>query len=109
MARPRVAKIHTEAHRAEALGAKLLRVNDDDEDYFIVMQDPEGNEFCLTRSPALVPALARLRGISTESTMLEPFSVGRWRTLLREEFGPLLSPRLRSTVSTERRGSVPWA
>jgi hypothetical protein len=41
-------KIHTEAHRAEALGANLLHVNDDDEDYFIVMQDPEGNEFCLT-------------------------------------------------------------
>jgi hypothetical protein len=41
-------RIHTEAHRAQALGARQLRINDDDEDYFIVMQDPEGNEFCLT-------------------------------------------------------------
>jgi Glyoxalase-like domain len=41
-------KIQTEARRAETLGAKLLRINDDDEDYFVVMRDPEGNEFCLT-------------------------------------------------------------
>jgi Glyoxalase-like domain len=29
------------------LGAAVLRRNQDPEDWFIVMQDPEGNEFCL--------------------------------------------------------------
>lgn len=32
---------------AEALGAKLLRVKYDDEDYVIIMRDPGGNEFHL--------------------------------------------------------------
>ena len=41
-------KMHAEARRAAELGAVLVRVNEDDEDYFIVMRDPEGNEFCVT-------------------------------------------------------------
>jgi Glyoxalase-like domain len=31
----------------EALGATVLRRNEDPNDYFITMADPEGNEFCL--------------------------------------------------------------
>jgi hypothetical protein len=30
-----------------ALGARVLRHNEDPDDYFIVLADPEGNEFCL--------------------------------------------------------------
>ncbi len=37
-----------EAERLERLGAKVLRTVDEGFDYFIVLQDPEGNEFCLT-------------------------------------------------------------
>jgi Glyoxalase-like domain len=29
------------------LGATVLRRNQDPDDWFVVMQDPEGNEFCL--------------------------------------------------------------
>jgi hypothetical protein len=29
------------------LGATVLRRNEDPEDWYIVLQDPEGNEFCL--------------------------------------------------------------
>lgn len=35
--------------RAEALGATRLRLHDHDEDWFCVMADPAGNEFCLCR------------------------------------------------------------
>jgi hypothetical protein len=42
------AKVQAEAARAEELGAIIVRTNDDDKDYFVVLVDPEGNEFCLT-------------------------------------------------------------
>ena len=38
-----------EAARIEALGAKRLWVSDKPEDPFIVLADPEGNEFCVCR------------------------------------------------------------
>ncbi len=37
-----------EAARLEALGATTSRTVDEAMDYFVVMQDPEGNEFCLS-------------------------------------------------------------
>ncbi len=40
-----------EARRIEALGATRLWVSDDPEDPFIVLADPEGNEFCVVRAP----------------------------------------------------------
>lgn len=40
-----------EASRIEALGATRLWVSDDPEDPFVVLADPEGNEFCVVRSP----------------------------------------------------------
>jgi hypothetical protein len=40
--------IRAGAARAERLGATAIRTNTDDEDYFVVLVDPEGNEFCLT-------------------------------------------------------------
>jgi catechol 2,3-dioxygenase-like lactoylglutathione lyase family enzyme len=33
--------------RCEALGATRLRLNDDPNDWYFVMADPEGNEFCI--------------------------------------------------------------
>jgi predicted enzyme related to lactoylglutathione lyase len=41
----------TEASRIEALGATRLWVSDDPEDPFVVLADPEGNEFCVVRAP----------------------------------------------------------
>jgi predicted enzyme related to lactoylglutathione lyase len=38
-----------EATRIEALGATRLWVSDDPEDPFVVLGDPEGNEFCVVR------------------------------------------------------------
>jgi predicted enzyme related to lactoylglutathione lyase len=38
-----------EAERIEALGATRLRRSDDPDDIFIVLADPEGNEFCIVR------------------------------------------------------------
>ncbi len=38
-----------EAQRIEALGATRLYVSEDPEDIFIVLADPEGNEFCVVR------------------------------------------------------------
>jgi predicted enzyme related to lactoylglutathione lyase len=35
--------------RAEALGATRLRLHDDDADWFCVLADPAGNEFCVCR------------------------------------------------------------
>ena len=32
---------------SSSIGATLVRTEDDDDDYFAVMQDPEGNEFCV--------------------------------------------------------------
>jgi predicted enzyme related to lactoylglutathione lyase len=40
-----------EATRIEALGATRLWVSDDPEDPFVVLADPEGNEFCVVRTP----------------------------------------------------------
>lgn len=41
--------IDAEATRIEALGATRLWVSADPEDPFIVLADPEGNEFCVVR------------------------------------------------------------
>jgi predicted enzyme related to lactoylglutathione lyase len=41
-----------EATRIEALGATRLWVSDDPEDPFVVLADPEGNEFCVVRTPS---------------------------------------------------------
>ncbi|MGH2590804.1 MAG: VOC family protein [Actinomycetota bacterium] len=38
-----------EARRIEALGATRLWVSEDPEDPFVVLADPEGNEFCVVR------------------------------------------------------------
>ena len=35
--------------RSEALGASRVRLHDDPTDWFQVMADPEGNEFCICR------------------------------------------------------------
>jgi len=35
--------------RAEELGATRLRLNDDEDDWYQVMADVEGNEFCICR------------------------------------------------------------
>ena len=45
----RRARIEAEAARLEALGATRLRVNSADglDHYGVVLQDPEGNEFCI--------------------------------------------------------------
>jgi catechol 2,3-dioxygenase-like lactoylglutathione lyase family enzyme len=42
----------TEASRLEALGAVRLWRSDDPEDVFVVLADPEGNEFCVVRVEA---------------------------------------------------------
>jgi catechol 2,3-dioxygenase-like lactoylglutathione lyase family enzyme len=39
--------VEAEAERLRALGAKHLRTRDDDGDFYMVMEDPEGNEFCI--------------------------------------------------------------
>jgi predicted enzyme related to lactoylglutathione lyase len=45
-----------EVARLEALGAIIVReVSEDEDDVFTVMQDPEGNEFCVERSEAERP------------------------------------------------------
>ena len=38
-----------EAARLEALGAVRVRKCEDPDDTFVVMRDPEGNEFCVCR------------------------------------------------------------
>ncbi|HEX6508586.1 MAG TPA: VOC family protein [Chloroflexota bacterium] len=40
-------RVNQEADRVVTLGAVKLRVADEQGGYWIVMQDPEGNEFCL--------------------------------------------------------------
>ena len=42
-----IARIEAGVDPLVARGATLVRRNADPEDYFIVLQDPEGNEFCL--------------------------------------------------------------
>ena len=39
--------VDAEARRLVGRGATHVRTDDDDEDYYAVMQDPEGNEFCI--------------------------------------------------------------
>jgi predicted enzyme related to lactoylglutathione lyase len=39
------------ARQIEALGAARRWVSEDPEDPFVVLSDPEGNEFCIVRSP----------------------------------------------------------
>jgi hypothetical protein len=36
-----------EAERLSRIGARKVRANDERGEYWVVMQDPEGNEFCL--------------------------------------------------------------
>ncbi len=40
----------TEARRIEALGATRLWISEDPDDPFVVLADPEGNEFCVVRT-----------------------------------------------------------
>jgi catechol 2,3-dioxygenase-like lactoylglutathione lyase family enzyme len=42
----------SEASRLEALGATRLRRSEDPDDVFVVLADPEGNEFCVVRAEA---------------------------------------------------------
>jgi hypothetical protein len=39
--------VDAEARRLVALGATHVRTDEDESDYYAVMQDPEGNEFCI--------------------------------------------------------------
>ena len=39
--------VEAEVQRLVALGATHVRTDDDESDYYAVMQDPEGNEFCV--------------------------------------------------------------
>ena len=39
--------VDAEVSRLVALGATHLRTDEDESDYYAVMQDPEGNEFCV--------------------------------------------------------------
>jgi len=40
-------EIDEEAKRVVGLGGRILRSVTDDSGYFVVVQDPEGNEFCI--------------------------------------------------------------
>jgi catechol 2,3-dioxygenase-like lactoylglutathione lyase family enzyme len=44
----------TEVERLTALGASFVRHHDDPRDDYVVMTDPEGNEFCICAVPDLV-------------------------------------------------------
>jgi catechol 2,3-dioxygenase-like lactoylglutathione lyase family enzyme len=39
--------VEAEAERLQAAGAEHVRTRDDDGDFYMVMHDPEGNEFCI--------------------------------------------------------------
>ena len=42
-------RLDAEVKRLVAAGASVFRINDDGADYYgVVMQDPEGNEFCVS-------------------------------------------------------------
>jgi Glyoxalase-like domain len=43
--------MHAEVARLEQLGARVVRVFDDQWDVFTLMHDPEGNEFCVESGP----------------------------------------------------------
>ena len=45
VARPTL--VEAEAERLQALGAGHVRTRDDDGDFYMVMHDTEGNEFCI--------------------------------------------------------------
>jgi len=50
------------------LGAKIVRHNRDPEDDFVVMTDPEGNEFCVCAVPRQVlPSLPASRSLTPEA------------------------------------------
>jgi predicted enzyme related to lactoylglutathione lyase len=42
-----------DVNRLTGLGAKVVREHHDPDDDFVVMSDPEGNEFCVAAKPAL--------------------------------------------------------
>lgn len=44
--------MQAEVERLQGLGARTLRLVEEDGSRFTVMQDPEGNEFCVERSQA---------------------------------------------------------
>ena len=43
----RTARVNAEAERAAGLGATVQRVAQERGEFWVVMQDPDGNEFCL--------------------------------------------------------------
>ncbi len=43
----RMKRVNAEVERLAGLGAAKQRVWEDPEEYWVVMQDPEGNEFCV--------------------------------------------------------------
>jgi hypothetical protein len=43
----RRAEVHKHSARVKELGGSVVRVFDENEEFWIVMADPEGNEFCL--------------------------------------------------------------
>src|SRR3954447_25064099 len=56
--RPQDGDVEAEVHRLLELGAGHVDVGQRDDDPFVVLQDPEGNEFCILRSE---PRLHRSR------------------------------------------------
>ena len=44
--------IDTQAERLQGLGAEWVRREDDPEDTYVVLRDPEGNEFCVCLVPS---------------------------------------------------------
>lgn len=42
-----------QVERLLGLGATKVRVNDDPEDTYVVLRDPEGNEFCICSLPSI--------------------------------------------------------
>jgi hypothetical protein len=47
--RPRDGAVDAEVERLTALGARRVDVGQSDQDPFVVLADPEGNEFCVLR------------------------------------------------------------
>jgi hypothetical protein len=45
--RERAPKVDAAVARLVGLGATKVRANDEADQYWVVMRDPEGNEFCL--------------------------------------------------------------
>jgi hypothetical protein len=40
-------RVTAEVQRLQRVGARQLRIGDERGEYYVVMQDPEGNEFCV--------------------------------------------------------------